>query len=110
MSALLTHDFIAKNQASYFTTIKENVEEGVFIVSLDFAENFTCKIQDSVQSSYWSNVQVTLHPYVIYYRENNKLKHLNFVAVSENLQHDHCSVHLFNEKMIALKKKLVVKK
>lgn len=104
---MIIHDFLAQAQASYLTKLKETVEEGVLIVCLDFAENFTCKIQDSIQSSYWSNTQVTLHPYVIYYRNNNKLKHLSLVAVSEHLKHNHCSVNLFNEKMIEFSKRKI---
>ena len=40
----------------------------------DFAENHQLLIQDKVQGFHWNNSQYTLHPFVIYYQENNELK------------------------------------
>ncbi|CAH1109429.1 unnamed protein product [Psylliodes chrysocephalus] len=47
---LLRHDFLARSQASYFTEKKESVEDGEFIVCLDFAENYSLFVQDAIQS------------------------------------------------------------
>lgn len=97
---LLEHDYIAKSQAEFLDQTKENVQEGEFVVCLDFAENFSFVIQDSVQANYWSKKQVTLHPYVIYYRKNNKQIHHSFVIISECNKHDSVAVNLYNKKMI----------
>ena len=77
-----------------------------FVVSLDFAENNSFTIQNAVQSQHWANDQATIHPYVAYYRKNNKLKHNNFVIISEHDQHDSTAVHFFNSKLVAHVKKL----
>lgn len=95
------HDFLAKTQTAYFTKVKSNVEEGEFIVSLDFAENYTCQVQDAVQSQHWANIQATLHTYVVYYKKRDVIKNINYVMISENLSHDASAVHFFNQKLIA---------
>lgn len=105
LEVLLKHDFLAKSQASYFAKMKETVAEGTFVISLDFAENYSFSIQDAIQSQHWSKQQATVHPYVVYYRENGKTKHDNLVIISEKLGHDANAVHLFNSKAIAYLKK-----
>lgn len=106
---LLRHDFLAKSQASYFARKKETIEVGEVVVSLDFAENYSFVVQNAIQSHHWSNSQATLHPYVIYYRDNETIKHENYVIISEKVTHDSSSVHLFNFKLVEfLKDKLGV--
>ena len=39
-------------------------------VLLDFAENYSFVIEDEVQGFHWNNIQATVHPIVIYNREN----------------------------------------
>lgn len=57
-------------------------------------------VQDAIQSHHWTNTQATIHPYVVYYRENEEMKHVNNVIISEKVCHDASSVHLFNFKLI----------
>lgn len=97
---LLKHDFLAKSQASYFKKKKEEIKEEEIVVSLDFAENYSFFVQNAIQSHHWTNNQATLHPFVIYHRENGQIKNLNFVIISEKVAHDTSSVHLFNTKLI----------
>ena len=97
---MIKHDLIAKSQASYFKEKKEEIQEEEIVVSLDFAESYSFYVQNAIQSHHWSNNQATLHPYVIYYRENCKIKNRNFVTISENVTHDTSSVHFFNSRMI----------
>lgn len=96
----MKHDFIAVAQADYFNEMKNLISEGEFVITLDFAENYTCQTQDPIQSQHWSNVQATLHPYVVYFKRNNKIEHLHYVIISEHLQHDANSVHYFNCKLM----------
>lgn len=56
------------------------------IVRMDFAEDFICASAHEVQSSYWNSVAITLHPVVVYFKEEGSLKHKNYVFVSD----DHC--------------------
>ncbi|KAJ8047468.1 hypothetical protein HOLleu_06474 [Holothuria leucospilota] len=56
---------------------------------MDFAENYTCVPLEEVQSGYWNQEGVPLHPMVMYYRdENQTLKHHSFVAVSDDKNHN----------------------
>lgn len=96
----MRHDFLAKSQASYFTDKKNSVEDGEFIVCLDFSENYSFSVQNAIQSYHWNNNQATIHPYVVYYRGNEEMKHENYVIISEKVSHDASSVHLFNSKLI----------
>ena len=96
LKSLTKHDFLAQVQSTYFQEKKATAEEGEFIVCLDFA----FVVQDAIQSHHWSNSQATVHPFVIYYRENDQLKHISFVIISEKTTHDAASVNLFIKKMI----------
>ena len=42
----------------------------------------------------------TVHPFVVYYREDDELKHKSFVFVSECLKHDTVLVHAFQRKLV----------
>ena len=98
---LLKRDFIAKSQAEYLAKLKDTVGEGEFIVIEDFSENYTYQVQNEIQSQHWCKDQITLHVFVVYYRENNVLRNENFVIFSENLKHDSVAVHLFNGILIS---------
>lgn len=100
LQILIKHDFLAKAQGSYFSKMKEEIAEGEFVISMDFAENYTFHVQNAIQAHHWANTQATLHPFVIYYRKNEQQKHLSFVIISEKLSHDTSSVHLFISKVI----------
>ena len=60
-SQFLIHHFYTIEQREYIKKIKEDSSEmGTAVVQLDFAENFTLFSQAAVQSSYWSQKQVTI--------------------------------------------------
>ena len=63
---LTTHHYIAKNQSNYLKHQKPNEA----IIKLYFAENYSFVIQDAIQGYHWNNSQATLHPFVVYYRED----------------------------------------
>lgn len=97
---LLKHSFLSKQQSSYFNKVKENLGEQEILVVLDFAENYSFKIQDEVQSYHWSNDQATIHPFGIYYMENNELKFTNFVIISDITKHNTFTVDIFIREFI----------
>lgn len=97
---LMKHDFIAKIQMAFYQQLKENLIDGEFLIIGDFSENYSFIVQDSAQSFHWNNCQATLHPFVIYYRQNKELMHKSFVAISECNQHDIIAVHLFQTRLI----------
>ena len=69
---LTSHSYIPRAQTSYFQKQKDNLDTHSAIVLVDFAENYSFVVQDEVQAFHWNNVQATLHPIVIYYREQGK--------------------------------------
>lgn len=99
---LLRHSFIATQQSSYLRHLKENLPQNQCIVLCDFAENYAFVLQDAAQGFHWNNAQATIHPFVIYYmdEESKKLAYLSLVIISDCMTHDTVAVHLFQRLMI----------
>ena len=93
LDSITCHSYIAKSQARYLSELKENLEEDAIIVLGDFAENYTFVIQDEIQGYHWSKQQCTLHPLVIYYKENSELKSMSLSIISDDLDHDAALVY-----------------
>ena len=72
MDKLTSHSYISRAQTSYYKMRKDNLDECSAIVLVDFAENYSFVVQDEVQGFHWNNLQATLHPIVLYFRENGK--------------------------------------
>ena len=96
-----------KGQSTYLKDLKENLQSNVAIVLLDFAENYSFVIQDAVQGHHWDNSQATIHPFVIYYKENEELKCYNLAVISDSLKHDTTAVHCFISVVIPELKKII---
>ncbi|GBN03596.1 hypothetical protein AVEN_201855-1 [Araneus ventricosus] len=98
---LLSHSFIATQQSSYLRHSKENLLQNQCIVLCNFAENYTFILQDAAQGFHWNNAQATIHPFVIYYvdEETKKKAHPSLV-ISDCVVHDTVAVHLFQYLMI----------
>lgn len=108
---LKTHDFFAKSQSVFVKDLKGNLQEGEFLVSCDFAENYGFVVQNSAQSFHWNNNQATVFTVVVYYKDNNELKHLSIAIISDNLNHDTVSVYEYQKIIIShLKTLFTVKK
>lgn len=102
---LTEHHFISKHQNNYLRILKESLKVGEIIVLLDFAENFTFIVQDAVQGYYWENTQVTLHPFVVYWRkEDGSLGVLNLCMISDYLTHETAAVYTFIRRMLSIVK------
>lgn len=53
------------------------------ILQVDFAENYACRSLEEVQSAYFNQTSVTLHPTVAYFKaESGELAHKRFVSIS----------------------------
>lgn len=87
------HFYNMKTQYKQTKILKENLQQGEIVIHMDFAENYSCKTADEVQSAYWNASQITLHPMVIYFKdEDGHLKHQSYVAVSDELSHSASTV------------------
>jgi len=97
---LTAHHFIAKHQSSFLSGLKHNLKPDEAIVILDFAENYSFTIQDAAQGFHWDNSQATLHPFVAYFKDNDKTSHLCMCVVSNYLQHSTVAVHRFQKEVL----------
>ena len=80
--------------------LKQELRDDEVIVQMDFAENYSCRSLDEIQTAYWNQTSVTLHPMVVYYKEEGALKHKSIVAVSDELGHSAGTVCAFIEELI----------
>lgn len=98
---LTGHHFVAKHQSEYLKSLKTDLKETELIVLMDFAENYSFVVQDAAQGFHWENSQATVHPFVAYYVDNvDTLQVVNCCMISDKLQHDTVSVHVFIQKFI----------
>ncbi|XP_053389868.1 uncharacterized protein LOC128552829 [Mercenaria mercenaria] len=106
MSEFDAHVNRVRIQYEQIRTIKEKLPEHEMLIQLDFAENYSCKSLEEVQSAYFNQTSVTLHPMVVYYRsDDGTLQHKSFIIVSDEMAHRSSTVITFiNEIMPMLKK------
>lgn len=98
---LIEHDFTAKQQSSYLKQRQENIQPNEIVLIYDFSENYTCIMQESIQSFHWSSEQVTVHPICMYYKgDDGKLKRQTVVIISDCLDHNFSTVFAFQRKLI----------
>ena len=104
---LCHHHFIKNSQASYLRDSKENLDNKTSIILMDFAENYSFIIQDTIQGFYWQLCQATLHPFAVYYRDlsTNELRCGSYCAISDHLKHNQTTVHCFRTKLLSLIRK-----
>lgn len=107
---LKRHDFVAKQQSSFYSEKKSALSKDEVIVQCDFSENYSFVLQDEAQSFHWNNSMATVHPCVVYYKETNEnntnvLTHKSFVFISDCLTHNTVLVHVFQKKLIDVIKK-----
>lgn len=81
--------------------IKKNLTVDEVVVIMDFAENYSCKSVNEIQSAYWNQNAVTLHPVVFYYKESGEeLHHKSMVIVSDEMGHNSSTVLTFIDKVV----------
>lgn len=107
---LTKHHFTAKSQSQYLKQIKNNIDKNSCLIIADFAENYTCIVQDAAQGFHWHNIQVTLHPFVVYYFDVSEdvLKSKSFCFISDCLKHDTTAFFTFQKSLLQhLKRELL---
>ena len=72
--------------------LKEILPNNNVLVQMDFAEDYKCQSQDEIQSAYWNTTQVTIHPTIVYYKDDDNLKHKSFVFVFDETGHNASTV------------------
>ena len=76
----------------FYKESKASLKQGEMLVTADFAENYAFVLQNAAQSFHWNNNQANIHPFVVYFKENEKQEHLSYVAISSCLKHDTVAV------------------
>jgi hypothetical protein len=101
LEIFLPHYFTKIHQQEFLTRTKNNLKKGEVLVLLDFSENYTFTIQDSIQSYYFHTPQCTIVTFEIYYKDDDdQLKNCSFAVIAESNDHNAATVHLHIEKMI----------
>jgi len=96
LDKLTTHHYIAKAQAAYLTKTKESLSDDTVVILMDFSENYSFTVQDSIQGFYWENRQATLHPFAVYYHDDDsQLQKIAICVISDCMQHDTTAVYAF---------------
>ena len=80
--------------------LKNSLEDNELIVQMEFAKNYSCQSLDEIQSAYWNQTTITLHPTVIYYKQGQELKHKSLIFVSDEQRHNALLVFTFMKELI----------
>jgi len=73
------------------------------ILQLYFAANYSCTSLEEVQSAYFNQTMVTLHPIAVYYRsESGGLEHKRLMIVSDEMGHKSSTVLTFIDDIMPL--------
>lgn len=97
---LIPHCFITLQQSGFIKNKKLTLEPTEVLVSCDFAENYAFIMQNAAQGFHWNNKQATIHPFVIYKNQGDKLQHYSYIIISDCLHHDAVAVYVFIEKLL----------
>ena len=103
VSFLSEHLFRANWQHRQFENIRTSrpFPQGIVMMVLDFAENYTCLQQHEVQSAHWHHDQVTIHPVSTYYACTcGDMIYESIIFLSDDRTHDFHAVHSFVSKTI----------
>ena len=66
------------------------------IVQVDFAENYSCKHQDEIQSAHWNQQLITLFTVAVWtINEANDIMCESHIIISDDFEHEKTSVLVF---------------
>ena len=96
------HKFRAQWQQRQMQECLKNLSKNELMMIMDFSENYKCTFQNEIQSAYFDQNLVTIHPIMCYYRKDLKgeeylYKH-SIIGISTDLKHDSTLVKQFEEK------------
>ena len=98
---LTRHHYVAQKQALYLNHLKESITPSECIIVGDFSENFSFIVQDAAQGYHWDTTQATLHPFVVYFRDENATLNVeSHCMVSDTRQHTTATVYAFQKKLL----------
>ena len=102
-------DHVARVETQYtqMRHLKKHLPPHHVIIQMDFAENYSCKSMDEIQSAYWNQTSVTLHPMVIYFKtDSDELRHKSCIIISDEMGHNSATVITFIKDIIPIVKEI----
>jgi hypothetical protein len=97
---LLKHHYLSVAQHKKFKRTREVLEPGQLIIWGDFSENYTSVTQNAIQSDYFNNKQITLHPFTIYYNKDGEVTPLSYCIISNCTIHDTNTFYAFQSALM----------
>ena len=69
---------------------------------LDFADNYSTIVQDAAQGFHWNNSQATIHPFVLYYMDENtnSVQQNRYASVSYHTIYNTIAIYTFAKKLL----------
>ncbi|CAF4238702.1 unnamed protein product, partial [Rotaria magnacalcarata] len=101
ITLLTRHHYIATSQSLYLKELKQNLKSDEIVLIGDFSENYSFVIQDEIQSFHWTNEQATVHPFVLYYKNDlGQTAHKSYCFISDCLIHTTVVVYTFQQELL----------
>ena len=83
-TALFHHHFLKVQQAAYLKEAKAILGNETCIILMDFSENYSFLVPDTIQTFFWQIQQAALHPFAVCHSNGNgKLKCDCYYVISE---------------------------
>ena len=97
------HIFRASWQYEQFMDNVNNIKDDEVVTAMDFSENYTCRHGRETQSYHWNQKQITIHPMMLYYKQDGELKKDGYIAITDDLKHDARAVASFEKRSYKLR-------
>ena len=81
LGKFIKHNFIYSWQAHQFKNCISDFPNDVVVSVVDFAENYTFKQQNEIQSMHWCSVQVTIFVHITYFRVSGEILKKSFISL-----------------------------
>lgn len=87
------HVYVNRMQKKHFRSLRNDlqIDETTAVIQIDFAENFSIRRQDEIQSAYFQNEQISIFTVVTWLKGCI----CSFAFVSDELHHDKYSVYTY---------------
>ena len=90
-------------QQTQQSACKEQLKPNELMMIMDFSENYKCSFQNEVQSAFFDQTLVTIHPIMCYYRQKveDLFKH-SITCITDDLKYDSTLVKVFEDRSFAI--------
>ncbi len=83
-----SHIFRANWQHTQLSKCIASLHPNEIIMLMDYSENYRCVFQNEIQTGFFDQAQVTIHPAMTYYLEDDHLVKHALIGISEDTRHD----------------------